>query len=149
MDPKASTTTLTLRDAPLRATRHHARHLGRTLVAIVCLAGWLLMGGSALASSYRSPTADRWHLYPQVGLLENVRLRVHWYENSDDFHKAAETNGLSPKGLFGFSILRRNTSTGEYVCDVHVIEMTGEHVDQEHTMTFGHEVLHCFGLKHE
>jgi hypothetical protein len=51
--------------------------------------------------------------------------------------------------LNGFSILKRNTATGEYVCDLYVVKMTGAYVDEDRTTTFGHEVLHCFGFRHE
>ncbi len=49
----------------------------------------------------------------------------------------------------GFSILKRNTKTGEYVCELYVVKMTGAQIDGDRTTTFGHEVLHCFGLQHQ
>ena len=52
-------------------------------------------------------------------------------------------------GLHGFSVLKRNSETGAYVCDIYVVKMIGAQVDGDRTTTFGHEVAHCFGLRHE
>ena len=57
-------------------------------------------------------------------------------------------NAEKELSLLGWSILKRNAQTGEYVCDVYVVKMTGANVDGDRTTTFGHEVLHCFGLSH-
>jgi len=93
---------------------------------------------------------DRWSPNPDVGLLEGMTLRIHWFESSTELREAAENSGQEMKelGLLGYSILRRNTQTGEYVCDIYVVKMTGANVDGDRTTTFGHEVLHCFGLSH-
>ena len=94
---------------------------------------------------------DRWRAYPSVGLLETVVLRIDWFGSSDALREAAKTSGQAIReiGLNGFSILKRNTKTGEYVCDLYVVKMTGAQIDGDHTTTFGHEVLHCFGLEHQ
>jgi hypothetical protein len=102
--------------------------------------------GPACAVGY-----DRWQTYPSVGLLEDVTLRIHWFDSTEELREAAREDGrvLRQMGLHGFSVLKRNTETGEYVCDLYVMKMTGEEVDGGRTTTFGHEVLHCFGLGHE
>ena len=99
----------------------------------------------------RAESPDRWRAYPSVGLLEGVALRIHWFDSTDELREAAENSGQDIKeiGLNGFSILKRNTKTGEYVCDLYVVKMTGAYIDGDRTTTFGHEVLHCFGLGHE
>jgi hypothetical protein len=33
--------------------------------------------------------------------------------------------------------------------NLYVVKMTGAFVDDDRTKTFGHEVLHCFGLRHD
>jgi hypothetical protein len=98
-----------------------------------------------------SAETDRWLLDQGVGLLEHVTLRIHWFENPKELRDAAgkSARGIRDADLNGFSVLKRNTQTGEYFCDVYVVRMTGTNVDKERTTTFGHEVLHCFGLKHE
>lgn len=104
------------------------------------------LGGPANAES-----PDRWRPNPNVGLLEGMTLRIHWFESSPELHEAAKNSGqeMNEIGLLGYSILKRNKQTGEYVCDVYVVKMTGANVDGDRTTTFGHEVLHCFGLMHE
>lgn len=109
------------------------------------------MASLGLADAAHAERPNRWRPYPNVGLLEGVALRIHWFESTDELRAAAENSGQEIKeiGLNGFSILKRNTKTGEYVCDLYVVKMTGAQVDGDHTTTFGHEVLHCFGLRHE
>jgi hypothetical protein len=93
---------------------------------------------------------NRWEAYPGVGVLEGVVLRIHWFGSKAALSEAAKNSGQNIEtDLKGFSILKRNTQTGEYVCDVYVVKMTGSLVDRDNTTTFGHEVLHCVGLRHE
>jgi hypothetical protein len=110
----------------------------------------------ALALSIGIPettyAADRWRPYPTVGVLEGVTLRVRWFEDIVELRKAAKDTGLRVDeggALHGLSVLRRNKETGEYVCDVFVLELKGAPLDNMRTMSFGHEVLHCFGLVHD
>lgn len=104
---------------------------------------------SAFAGPVGTVTPDRWRPHADVGVLEHVTLRVHWYDSIDLLREAAVGHDLSGDDLHGFSILRRNTTTGEWVCDVFVVRMRGALVDNDRTVTFGHEVLHCVGLRHE
>ncbi len=80
-----------------------------------------------------------------------MTLRIHWFNSTDELREASQASGqaINEIGLHGFSILKRNTKTGEYVCDLYVVKMTGAQVDGDRTTTFGHEVLHCFGLQHQ
>jgi hypothetical protein len=111
---------------------------------------WLML---AVAPAFAGPmgmeTPDRWKPHATVGVLERVTLNVHWYEDLDALHAAAVAHNVGAIDLRGFSILRGNAKTGEYVCDVHVVRMRGALVDNDRTVTFGHEVLHCFGFRHE
>lgn len=102
----------------------------------------------ALAGSLGSVTPDRWRPHADVGVLDHVTLRMHWYDSLALLRAAAPEHDMSGDELHGFSILRRNTATGEWVCDVYVVKMRGALVDNDRTVTFGHEVLHCFGLRH-
>jgi len=113
---------------------------------------WLtLLASLGLGGPANAEIPDRWRPNPNVGLLEGVTLRIHWFESSAELREAAENSGQEMKeiGLKGFSILKRNTATGEYVCEVFVVKMTGAQIDGDRTTTFGHEMLHCFGLMHE
>lgn len=113
--------------------------------------GWVAALSLSLASPSAAELPGRWRPYSTMDVLDRVTLRIHWYESSKALREAAEHSGqdIDEIGLHGFSVLRRNTQTGDYVCDVFVVRMTGALVDNDRTMTFGHEVLHCFGLRHE
>jgi hypothetical protein len=135
-----------LRSAGRRPVR--TRRDGCVLLAALASLG---LGEFASAES-----VDRWQPLPDVGLLESVVLRIHWFRSAAELRDAAknsgqETNEIDRKGfdLKGFSLLKRNTKTGEYVCDVYVLKMAGGLVDRDRTTTFGHEVLHCLGLRHD
>jgi hypothetical protein len=132
----------------------HPRPRARRRLFGACRSGcaWLVVLASlGLVDPANAESPDRWRTYPSVGLLEGVTLRIHWFESTDELREAAKNSGqeINEIGLNGFSMLKRNTKTGEYVCDLYVVKMTGAQVDGDRTTTFGHEVLHCFGLKHE
>jgi hypothetical protein len=68
--------------------------------------------GLVYPASAESP--DRWRTYPDVGLLEGVALRIHWFDSTGELREAAKASGQEIKevGLNGFSILKRNTNSG-------------------------------------
>ena len=114
--------------------------------------GWLVVLASLeLVSPASAESPERWRTNPIVGLLEGVTLRIHWLASTDELREAAENSGqpINENYLKGFSLLKRNTKTGEYFCDLYVVKMSGAQLDGDRTTTFGHEVLHCLGLKHE
>ena len=111
--------------------------------------GALLAASPALAGTLGMVAPDRWMPHTKVGLLDRVTLRVHWYESSAALKKAALEHDLYPGDLHGFSILSHRAETGEYFCDVFVVKMKGAFVDDDRTVTFGHEALHCFGFSHD
>ena len=111
---------------------------------------WLMLATSAaFAGPISGGLTDRWEPHATVGLLERVTLKVHWYGSLEALRNAANEHNVGAVDLHGFSVLRGNAKTGEYVCDVYVVKMRGAFVDKERTVTFGHEVLHCFGFRHE
>lgn len=118
---------------------------------VICALGGLgitLAATSALANPLALPTPDQWVAHKAVGILDRVTLRAHWYESLTALRKAAAERDIHSRSLRGFSILSRNTETGEYVCDVFMVSMGSALVDNDRTVTFGHEVLHCFGFRH-
>jgi len=128
-----------------RAPRPIARPYRGGLVLFAGLAAvWL--GGAASGESI-----DRWQPLPNIGVLDNVVLRIHWFSSPAELREAAKNSGQDIKDadLKGFTLLKRNTKTGEYVCDVYAVKMAGGLVDRDRTTTFGHEVLHCLGLHHD
>jgi hypothetical protein len=111
---------------------------------------WAILAASpALAESLGMVSPDRWLPNAKVGVLDRVALKVHWYDSVQALREAAIAQKVKATDLHGFSVLRGNPKTGEYVCDVHVVRMRGALVDNDRTVTFGHEVLHCFGFRHE
>jgi hypothetical protein len=122
-----------------------ARSRSVALGLAVALLAWPAVAAGPVGAAVR----DRWQPHADVGLLDRVTLNVHWHDSVDALRAAAVGRGLGAVDLHGFSILRRNTETGEWVCDVFVVKMRGALVDNDRTVTFGHEVLHCFGFRHE
>ena len=111
---------------------------------------WAMLSlAPAFAGTLGMATPDRWQPHAKVGVLDLVTVRMHWYDSLALLREAALGHELSGDELHGFSVLRRNTATGEWVCDVFVVRMRGALVDNDRTVTFGHELLHCFGLRHE
>jgi len=104
--------------------------------------------GLSVAANAKPP--DHWLPERPVGVLDRVVLKIHWFDSKAELREAAKSSGqlIDPNDLKGFSFLKRNTETGEYVCELYVVKMRGASVDDDRTMTFGHEVLHCFGLRH-
>lgn len=120
----------------------------RRMAARSCV-GLSIMVSLELADPANAENPNRWRPNSNVGLLEGVTLRIHWFESNAQLREAAKNSGQPIAGLHGFSILKRDTQTGKNACDLYVVKMTGAHVDGDRTTTFGHEVLHCFGLRHE
>ena len=112
---------------------------------------WVILSIMASLQLAYAESPERWRIHPSVGLLDGVAIRIHWFDSTEGLREAAENSGqaINEIGLHGFSILKRNTKTGEYVCELYVVKMTSALIDGDRTMTFGHEVLHCVGLKHE
>jgi hypothetical protein len=110
---------------------------------------WILLAGSPVsANPLGPPDPEKWAASGTVGVLDRVTLRVHWFESLTKLREAATARAVHPRDLRGFSILSRNQDTGAYVCDVFVVKLGGSQIDDDRTVTFGHEVLHCFGLSH-
>jgi hypothetical protein len=120
----------------------HSRHGWAWLVVLASL---------ELVGLARAESPERWRTNPSVGLLEGVTLRIHWLASRDELREAAQNSGqpINENDLKGFSILKRNRETGGYFCDLYVVKMSGAQLDGDRTTTFGHEVLHCLGFKHE
>jgi hypothetical protein len=123
--------------------KHRLRALGLSVLWAV------LASPPALAGPVGMVTPDRWRPHADVGVLDHVTLRMHWYDSLELLREAAAEHDVGADELHGFSILRRNGETGAWVCDVFVVKMRGALVDNDRTMTFGHELLHCFGFRHE
>lgn len=130
-----------------RALAAAAKVQRHTLTLGLCSA--MLATPSAFASRLGMVAPDQWQPHAKVGILDHVTLKIHWHDSITLLRAAAIEHNVSAVDLHGFSILRRNTETGEWVCDLFVVGMHGALVDKDRTVTFGHEVLHCFGFRHD
>ena len=139
----SSAGTARLGQRPPRAWRRFLQTCGKGCALLTVFAS-LAFPAPAAAESW-----DRWQVYRDIGPLEGVALRIHWFADTAALREAAKNSGVSEARLKAFSILKRNTKTGEYVCDLYVVKMTGAPVDGDETTTVGHEMLHCLGLHHE
>jgi hypothetical protein len=111
---------------------------------------WMIVAAwPAFANPLGIVTPDRWQPHAKVGVLDRVTLEIHWLESLEALRETAVLHDVIATDLHAFSILRGNPKTGEYVCEVFVVRMRGALVDNDRTVTFGHEVLHCFGFRHE
>ena len=110
---------------------------------------WMILTVPSLADSQTMAHPDRWQAHAQVGVLDNVTLRVHWHDNLEALRVTARDRNIRAFDVRGFSILRRDTVSGAWVCDVFVVRLGGGLVDRERTTTFGHEILHCVGFHHD
>jgi hypothetical protein len=109
----------------------------------------ILAAAPSVAGSQTMAHPDRWQAHARVGVLDNVTLRVHWHDSLEALRVTARDRNVQSFDARGFSILRRDTMSGAWVCDVFVIRLGGTLVDREKTTTFGHEVLHCVGFSHD
>jgi len=116
--------------------------------AALALLSAVLAGAPAVAGPLGPPEHEYWQSRETVGVLDRVVLRVHWFESVAQLRAAASGRDVNPRDLRGFAVLSRDKDTGGYVCDVFVVKLGGSQVDDDRTVTFGHEVLHCLGLSH-
>src|SRR5262245_58617769 len=73
---------------------------------------WLaILASLGLGNTANTEAPNRWRPNPNVGLLEGLNLRIHWFESSAELREAAKSDGRDIKqmGLHGFSVLKRNT----------------------------------------
>lgn len=87
---------------------------------------------------------------------QEIRTTVHFHENSVDLKLAyAEVHGIKPhqvpSGLAGFAVwsewLFEEPENAEYDCIIHTVEP--RRVNDNNTLTLGHEMLHClYGSYH-
>src|SRR5262249_37393478 len=124
------------RGPPFAARRHRAA---------LALLSVMLAGAPAVPAPLGPPDPETWQSHEKVGVLDRVVLRVHWFDSLAQLREAASGRDVNPRDLRGFAILSRDKDTGGYVCDVFVVQIRGSQLDDDRTVTFGHEVLHCFG----
>ena len=91
------------------AAAANGRHALGTLAALA------VMAAPPAVASPLGPEKDHWRPNATIGVLDHVTLRIHWYESMGALREAAIERNVTVRYLQGFSILRRNTETGEYL----------------------------------
>jgi len=89
--------------------------------------------------------ADIWK---PVADVREVTVRVHWVSVGELRAAARRIGKRTDAKPLGFSVLRRNTSTGRFECDVYLVDRPTRLRDSA-TASLGHEVAHCLGFSHE
>ena len=102
-----------------------------------CALLWML---SASANA-----GDEWE---SVADVSEVTVRVHW-GSPTELNAAARSFGRRARGApQAFSVLRKNTATGEFSCDIYLPRRPAR-LNDEPTASLGHEMAHCVGLAHD
>ena len=104
----------------------------------MCCAFWLALCGAATAADFWTPVED----------VDVVVVRVHWV-SVGELRAAAKMVGKRPQTKpMGFSVLRKNTETGAYSCDIYFARVPTRLKDDA-TALIGHEFLHCLAFRHD
>jgi hypothetical protein len=98
-----------------------------------------------LALSVGADAADVWASAAVVG---EVNVRVHWVSGAELIAVARSLGKRADGKALGFSVLRKNGSTGAYLCDIYLPHHP-KRVQDRATASLGHEMAHCLGLSHE
>jgi hypothetical protein len=103
------------------------RNWRRKLRNLLLIAATLLLTATANADDYERIQKD--------GEIENVVLTIFWFDTIEDLETA-----FGEEGLQGYSECERYLKKNLAHCDLYVVRPT--YVDDEETLTIGHEVLH-------
>jgi len=77
-----------------------------------------------------------------------VTVRVHWVSVGELKAAARALGKRADSRPMGFSVLRRNASTGRFECDVYLVDRPARLQDRA-TASLGHGIAHCLGFSHE
>jgi hypothetical protein len=87
-------------------------------------------------------------VWESVAAVAEVTVRVHWVSTAE-LTAAARRLGKRPDGkAMAFSVLRKDTKTGIFVCDIYSPYRPARLQDRA-TASLGHEAAHCLGFSHE
>jgi hypothetical protein len=104
------------------------------LASLVCA----LSAGSAVAGDLVKPTIDVSDLRVVVRRLSAVELASLQRQHGLRIDRRDIRQGR------GFSILKRNIESGAFTCEIYLpADQRPRIVDDEATLTIGHELLHC------
>jgi hypothetical protein len=100
--------------------------------------------GLLLALTASAGGLDVWQ---SVAQPSEVTVRIHWVSSAELKAAARSMGKRSETRALGFSVLRRVTATGSYVCDMYLLQRPAR-VQDRATASLGHEMAHCLGFAH-
>jgi hypothetical protein len=114
--------------------------MSRTLHLAIATVAYLGYAAGALGGELIKPTIDVKDMrvvvtYLSTGELVNLQA---------DFGVRVDRREIRQDYRHGFSILKTNRETGARTCEIYLPnEMRPKEVDDEATLSLGHELLHC------
>jgi len=76
------------------------------------------------------------------GEISNVLVTIYWFDTTSEMSAHVEEHfGQDPERLQGFSMIERYGDRD--LCHMDMFVVRPNEVDDEHTLTIGHEILHC------
>jgi hypothetical protein len=114
--------------------------MSRTLYRAMAAVAYLVYAAPALAGELIKPTLDVKDMrvvvtYVSTGELVNLQAK---------FGARVDRRELRQDYRHGFSILKTHRETGARTCEIYLPnEMRPREIDDEATLSLGHELLHC------
>jgi len=106
------------------------------------------VAGLLLGWGISSPVAASSEAWEAAVVVPEVRIAIHWVSHSELSKVAFEVGKRARTRPHGFSVLRHNPGTREYRCDIYLLKRPAR-VDDQATVTLGHELAHCLGFSHD
>ena len=108
--------------------------------AIRLTAAWAFLAPPALGAEALRPTVDFSDMHVVVKYVSTGELANLQREHGVGFN----LREVRQSHRHGFSILKRNRETGALTCEIYLPnEQRPRDVDDEATLSLGHELLHC------
>jgi hypothetical protein len=109
---------------------------------------YAIMHKALALASLLAATASAQTLGEPIVEVPEVLVRITWYEHQRDLVAARgrHTNVIE-RSLTGYAVLLRDRKTGQFVCEVHVVRPIRWRGRQMEVV--GHEIMHCFGYRHD
>lgn len=104
-----------------------------------------MAGSCCLHASAGGEDGEPWRVAADV---DTVTVRINWVSVNALKRAAREIGRNPPSRPEGFAVLRLDTRSGGFTCDIYMIERP-RRVGDSITDSLGHEVAHCLGFSHE
>jgi hypothetical protein len=86
---------------------------------------------------------------PTIDVGTEFTVRITWVETIQQVAQAARATGaaIPRNGARAFTVLKRNSQTGEYVCEITAVKP--RMWDDSSMDAIGHELMHCMAFDHK